>query len=118
MYWKKSPINEDAYVFSTYQEGDYEEMDDTFFETGYDGCYYLKTFLANPSAGYLERKKKSEADKEIAELKAYLASTDYVVAKLNELKLDDEAEYEKARTEYADVLARRKQSRARINELS
>lgn len=118
MYWMKSKINEDAYVFCTAPDEGYEEMDDTLFETGYDGCYYLKTFLANPSAGYLERKKKFEADKEIAELKAYLASTDYVVAKLNELKLDDEAEYEKARTEYADVLARRKQSRARINELS
>lgn len=63
---------------------------------------------------YLEHEKANK----IAELKSYLDSTDYVIAKLNELKLDDEAEYEKARAEYADVLAKRKQSRARINELS
>lgn len=61
--------------------------------------------------------KNLKAD-EINELKSYLASTDYVIAKLNELKLEDEAEYEKARAEYADVLIRRKQSRTRINELS
>ena len=117
MYWKKSPVNEDAYVFSTSQEGDYEKMNDSLFDKGYDGCYYLKTFLADPSAGYLSRKKAFESLQEITELKAYLASTDYVIAKLNELKLNDDGEYEKARAEYADVLAKRKQSRARINEL-
>lgn len=118
MYWKKSPINEDAYIFCSQPEEGFEEMDDSLFGQGFNGCYYLKTFLANPSAGYLNRKKKFEADKEIVELKSYLASTDYVIAKLNELKLEDEAEYEKAKAEYADVLIRRKQSRIRINELA
>lgn len=118
MYWKKSPVNEDAYVFSTYQEDDYKEMDDSLFDKGYDGCYYLKTFLSAPSAEYLSRKKAFEALQEITELKEYLASTDHVITKLNELRLDDEAEYEKARAKYADVLDKRKQSRARINELS
>lgn len=61
--------------------------------------------------------KNLKAD-EIAELKSFLDSTDYVIAKLNELKLEDEAEYEKAKAEYADVLVRRKQSRIRINELA
>lgn len=63
---------------------------------------------------YLEHEKANE----VAELKSYLASTDYVITKLNELKLEDEAEYEKAKAEYADVLIRRKQSRTRINELA
>ena len=54
---------------------------------------------------------------EIATLKQYLSDTDYVVAKLNELKLEDEAEYEAERAKYSDVLKKRKEARARINEL-
>ena len=62
--------------------------------------------------------EKALRDDEIRSLKEYLTSTDYVVSKLNELKLeDDETEYVKAKTEYADVLKKRKEARARINEL-
>lgn len=118
MYWKKSPINEDAYIFCSQPEEGFEEMDDSLFGQGFNGCYYLKTFLANPSSGYLAKKKAFDGQQEIMLLKSYLDSTDYVIAKLNELKLEDEAEYEKAKAEYADVLVRRKQSRKRINELS
>lgn len=49
--------------------------------------------------------------------KSYLSSTDYVISKLNELKLEDEEEYEKAKEEYKEVLAKRKEARAKINEL-
>jgi len=62
---------------------------------------------------YLEHEKTNQ----IAELKGYLSSTDYVISKLNELKLEDEAEYEMAREEYAGVLKKRKEARAKINEL-
>jgi len=62
---------------------------------------------------YLEHEKANQ----IAELKGYLSSTDYVISKLNELKLEDEAEYEMAREEYAGVLKKRKEARAKINEL-
>lgn len=54
---------------------------------------------------------------ELVSLKAYLAETDYVISKLNELKLEDEGEYEAERANYSDVLKRRKEARARINEL-
>lgn len=54
---------------------------------------------------------------EIATLKQYLSDTDYVISKLNELKLEDEAEYEAERAKYSDVLKKRKEARARINEL-
>ena len=54
---------------------------------------------------------------EIATLKQYLSDTDYVVSKLNELKLEDETEYEAERAKYSDVLKKRKEARARINEL-
>lgn len=66
------------------------------------------------SEGY----KSLQKEIEISNLKNYLSETDYIVTKLNELRLDDEAEYEKACAKYANVLDKRKQSRARINELS
>ena len=54
---------------------------------------------------------------EVATLKAYLTETDYVISKLNELRLEDESEYETERARYSDILTRRKEARARINEL-
>ena len=54
---------------------------------------------------------------EITTLKRYLLDTDYVISKLNELKLEDEVEYETERAKYSDVLKKRKEARARINEL-
>lgn len=64
-----------------------------------------------------KRNKEIEIANEIISLKAYLASTDYVISKLNELKLEDDEEYEKEKVEYAEVLAKRKEARKRINEL-
>lgn len=62
--------------------------------------------------------EKALRDDEIRSLKSYLSETDYVISKLNELKLeDDEEEYEKTKSEYAEVLAKRKEARKRINEL-
>lgn len=63
-----------------------------------------------------EYEAKLRAD-EIAELKRYLSDTDYVISKLNELKLEGEEGYEAERADYSDVLKKRKEARARINEL-
>lgn len=67
-----------------------------------------------------ETKKRLDIEKgnQLATLKAYLSETDYVISKLNELKLDDDdGEYEKARAKYAEVLTKRKEARKKINEL-
>ena len=64
-----------------------------------------------------EESKQLKINNEIAKYKDYLSSTDYVIAKLNELKLEDEAEFEKAKEEYKDILAKRKEARAKINQL-
>ena len=61
--------------------------------------------------------KKYVKDNKICEYQAYLDSTDYVIAKLNELKLEDDGEFEKAKAEYKEVLAKRKEARNKINEL-
>lgn len=64
-----------------------------------------------------DEKNKVDKANQIASCKNYLSSTDYVIAKLNELKLEDEAEFEKAKEEYKEVLAKRKETRNKINEL-
>ena len=64
-----------------------------------------------------EEYKAEVKTNEIATLKQYLSDTDYVVAKLNELRLDDEEEYEAEKAKYSDVLKKRKEARAMINEL-
>ena len=64
-----------------------------------------------------DEKNKVDKANQIVSCKNYLSSTDYVIAKLNELKLEDEAEFEKAKIEYKDILAKRKEARAKINQL-
>ena len=119
MFWKKydDGFHPNAWVFSSNQENGYDEMDDSLFDVGFDGCFYLRSFLKNPDVEYLARKAQRDNYEETLELKKFLSSTDYVISKLNELKLEDDLEYEKAKSEYAEVLAKRKEARARINEL-
>ena len=54
---------------------------------------------------------------EINEYKQYLAQTDYVISKLNEAKVEDETLFESLKVKYADILNKRKEARAKINEL-
>jgi len=55
------------------------------------------------------------AEREIAELKQFLADTDYIANKL--IEAIDDAELSDLKEKYADVLRRRREARARINEL-
>ena len=64
-----------------------------------------------------EEYKKEIKNNEIADLKNYLDNTDYVIAKLNEAKIEDEELFEELKVKYAEILTKRKQARARINEL-
>ena len=54
---------------------------------------------------------------EINEYKNYLAQTDYVISKLNEAKLEDETLFNSLKEEYVEILTKRKEARAKINEL-
>lgn len=64
-----------------------------------------------------EKYKQEIKNNEIADLKNYLDNTDYVIAKLNEAKIEDEELFEELKVKYAEILTKRKQARARINEL-
>ena len=54
---------------------------------------------------------------EINEYKQYLNDTDYVISKLNEAKIEDEELFNSLKEEYAEILTKRKEARAKINEL-
>lgn len=56
-------------------------------------------------------------EQEIILLKQYLSDTDYVITKLNEAKIEDEELFNSLKTEYSDILAKRKEARVKINEL-
>ena len=53
----------------------------------------------------------------LCEYKQYLNDTDYVITKLNEAKLEDEDLFNSLKEKYAEVLIKRKEARAKINEL-
>lgn len=61
--------------------------------------------------------KNIQKEWEIKKLKRYLSDTDYIITKLNEAKIEDENLFNSLKTEYSDILAKRKEARARINEL-
>ena len=54
---------------------------------------------------------------QINEYQQYLNDTDYVISKLNEAKIEDEGLFNSLKEEYAEVLTKRKEARAKINEL-
>ena len=54
---------------------------------------------------------------EINEYQQYLNDTDYVITKLNEAKIEDEELFNSLKAKYAEVLTKRKEARAKINEL-
>ena len=64
-----------------------------------------------------EAYKQMMKENQLIELKQYLADTDYVITKLNEAKLEDEEEFNSLKLQYANILEKRKETRAKINEL-
>lgn len=70
-----------------------------------------------------ERTKSSKEYKELQTLieiqrcKEFLASTDYVISKLNESKIESEEGYQNLKEKYQETLVKRAEARKRINEL-
>lgn len=74
--------------------------------------------LTKPKEPTEEEKAAQEKARKIAEYKKYLSDTDYIVLKMGEYLADGNTEAVTAiKTEYAEQLAKRKQARAKINEL-
>ena len=74
--------------------------------------------LTKPKEPTAEEKAAQEKARQIAEYKKYLQDTDYIVLKMGECLADGNTEAVTAiKTEYAEQLAKRKEARAKINEL-
>lgn len=128
IYYQKSTgfiCHRYPYGYEPENESDFIEISNEEAEPTYQ-CPYGKIWAIKDGKPVLiddekvvntEEYKAEARASEIASLKQYLSDTDYVVSKLNELKLEDETEYEAERAKYSDVLKKRKEARARINEL-
>lgn len=116
------------------------EMD---VEEAFDGSWYIKGYApikpqpthdevqqtrarlyqeqVDPITSHISRLRDSEGHEEeknkakVLELKNYLSQTDYVSCKLTEAL--DETELQDLKEKYADVLKKRREARAEINEL-
>ena len=64
-----------------------------------------------------EEYKSLQKEIEITDLKNYLSETDYIITKLNEAKIEDDALFEELKVKYSDIIAKRKEARERINTL-
>ena len=73
--------------------------------------------IADEEVQASEEYKSIQKEIEITELKNYLAETDYIITKLNEAKIEDDAIFEELKIKYADVITKRKEARERINTL-
>lgn len=99
----------------------FEEWEEKLSSLSYG---YKKVYLNGEIQEVLDEKvintieyKNIQKEWEIKKLKRYLSDTDYVITKLNEAKIEDEDLFNSLKTEYADILAKRKEARVRINEL-
>jgi hypothetical protein len=61
--------------------------------------------------------RKYSINAEISQYQSYLDTTDYVITKLNELRLEDDESYETEKANYEDTLSKRKTAREKINIL-
>lgn len=108
------------YDAPTQKEGNAVELD--FEQWTKLSCHPTYSYFVYQDGSIVEKIREDEKNKvdkadQIASCKNYLSSTDYVISKLNELKLEDNGEFEKAKEEYKEVLAKRKEARERINKL-
>ena len=80
-------------------------------ELAYDGNYYVKGYAPQLPPPTDEELKQGE----IGNLKQFLIDTDYIANKL--IEAIDDAELQDLKEKYAETLKKRRQARARINEL-
>lgn len=99
----------------------FEEWEEKLSSLSYG---YKKVYLNGEIQEVLDEKvintieyKNIQKEWEIKKLKRYLSDTDYVITKLNEAKIEDDELFNSLKTGYSDILAKRKEARARINEL-
>lgn len=61
--------------------------------------------------------KRMNLNNRLCDYEQYLTDTDYIITKLNEARLEDDAEFETMKAQYSEQLTKRKEARSKINEL-
>ena len=104
------------YIELTYEEWERELATCSYgFRKAYRDGKIIE--VADEEVQASEEYQKNIKGIEVSELKNYLSETDYIIAKLNEAKIEDDALFEELKTKYADELQKRKEARERIKEL-
>ena len=104
------------YIELTYEEWERELATCSYgFKKAYRDGKIIE--VADEEVQASEEYQKNIKEIEVSELKNYLAETDYIITKLNEAKIEDDALFEELKTKYADELQKRKEARERIKEL-
>lgn len=86
---------------------------------GYKKCYINNEIVEveDKELQASEEYKSLQKEIEITDLKNYLSETDYIITKLNEAKVEDDALFEELKIKYANELQKRKEARERIKAL-
>ena len=104
------------YIELTYEEWERELSTCSYgFKKAYRDGKIIE--VADEELQASEEYQKNIKGTEESELKNYLSETDYIITKLNEAKIEDDALFEELKTKYADVITKRKKARERINAL-
>ena len=104
------------YIELTYEEWERELATCSYgFRKAYRDGKIIE--IADEEVQASEEYKSLQKEIEITNLKNYLSETDYIITKLNEAKIEDDALFEELKTKYADVITKRKEARERIKTL-
>ena len=104
------------YIELTYEEWERELATCSYgFRKAYRDGKIIE--IADEEVQASEEYQKNIKEIEVSELKNYLSETDYIITKLNEAKIEDDALFEELKTKYADVITKRKEARERIKTL-
>lgn len=104
------------YIELTYEEWERELSTCSYgFKKAYRDGKIIE--VADEEVQASEEYQKNIKEIEVSELKNYLSKTDYIITKLNEAKVEDDALFEELKIKYANELQKRKEARERIKAL-
>ena len=115
-FFDKQVKKNQEYIELTFEEWQEKLSTSTYgFKKVYKGGEIIE--LEDENIRNSEEYKEIQKLIEIQRYKDYLASTDYVISKLNEAKIESEEEYQNLKEKYQETLVKRAEARKRINEL-
>lgn len=77
----------------------------------------VPVIVEDPDENSQKELKRINLNNILCDYEQYLTDTDYIITKLNEAKLEDDAEFEALKAQYSEQLTKRKEVRSKIKEL-